>query len=108
MIPYSTSILGVKMIQDMLNLNMVVGNGAECISCSTPLFCHLVHVGCPPIAFQCLVLLTGTPEEKRLSYKPLDLSKDMFETSTHTQHTWPIPIFGVSSSTGNGVISIIK
>merc|ERR1719220_294014 len=43
-------------------LDMVVGNGAECISCSAPLLRHLVHVRRPPIALQCLVLLARTSE----------------------------------------------
>ena len=39
---------------------MVVGDGAESIPCSAPLLGHLVHVGRPPIAFQCLVLFART------------------------------------------------
>ena len=39
---------------------MVVGDGAECISCSAPLLGHLVHVRRPPIALQRLVLLART------------------------------------------------
>ena len=46
--------------QFALNLDMVVGDGAECISCSAPLLRHLVHVRRPPIALQCLVLLART------------------------------------------------
>ena len=46
--------------QFALNLDMVVGDGAECISGSAPLLRHLVHVRRPPIALQCLVLLART------------------------------------------------
>ena len=74
LLEYYSTIVGVRMIHKiMFNLNMVVGNGAECVSCSAPLFCHLVHVGCSSVAFQSLVLFTGTPGEKKL-VGPLDLS----------------------------------
>ena len=43
------------------NLDMVVGNGAECVSGSAPFLCHLVHVSRPSIAFQGLILFAGTP-----------------------------------------------
>ena len=53
------------------NLDMVVGDGAECISCSAPLLRHLVHVRRPPIALQCLVLLARTSSIREGDFRAL-------------------------------------
>ena len=48
------------------NLDVVVGNGAEGVASSAPLLGHLVHVGRPSVAFQCLILLAGAPDDKSM------------------------------------------
>ena len=70
------------------NLDMVVGNGAECVSGSAPFLCHLVHVSRPSIAFQGLILFAGTPGIRigDLSHR-IYLAKCYFGTpSNRTKH----------------------